>query len=155
MNDTYKELIRFKYEANLLYTETLLKEHHITFESKHDTPFRLFVKPEEYEKASTLINNLELDEREVSEESEAYIAGYEEWAEKRFVNGYFTGGTIPRWMFEKKYALWFGPVNIITGLFILYTLSTTSFDVGKAVPFFFCLVYIICGVLLTVRGFKK
>jgi hypothetical protein len=155
MDNAYQELMSFKYEANLLYTESFLAEHHIPFESQHEAPFQLLVKPEDYNKASTLVKSLDLDESLVDEESDGYIDGYQEWADKRYVTGYFTGGVIPRWMFEKKYAVWFGPVNIITGLFMLYTLSDIEFSLGLLVPLLLYSAYLFCGVLMTIRGFKK
>jgi len=156
MEVVYQELIRFNYEANLLYTQGILSQNHIVSQSTTDGPFVLLVKPEDHQKAITLINTLDIDESDVSEDNDGYIAGYEEWADKRFVNGYFTGGRIPCWMFDKHYAKWFGPVNVITGLFLLYTLTTDAFNISDIlIQLLFCIIYIICGVFLTIRGFTQ
>ena len=151
-----QQLIRFKYEANLLYTQGILSQNGISFQTDETDPLSLLVKPEDHQKAAALVQGLNLDESEVNEENDGYIAGYEEWADKRFVNGYFTGGKIPLWMFDKRYARWFGPVNIISGLFLLYMISSADFSLsGALVQLFLCLVYIVCGILLTIRGFSK
>src|SRR5476651_1353411 len=99
MDASYKEITSFKFQANLLFAESVLQQKKIPFESEGDILFKLFVKEEDYSKALEVINNLNLDESEVDPESDGYIAGYEEWADKRYVNGYFTGGVIPRWMY--------------------------------------------------------
>lgn len=155
MDVNYQEVTRFKYEANLLYVQGILSQNHIAFRNNQESPFLVSVKPEDHAKASGLIKDLNLDESEVNENSDGYIAGYEEWADKRFVNGYFTGGNIPRWMFDKKYARWFGPVNMITGLFMLAPLMAGLFNLQGVVQFLIGVVNIICGVLLTIRGFKR
>lgn len=156
MENAYQELVHFKYQANLLYVETVLSKNGISFQSNEGAPFVLSVHPKDKNQASALITDLNLDESEVDENNEGYIAGYEEWADKRFVNGYFTGGKIPYWMFDKRYARWYGPVNVISGLFLLYMISSDDFNLQAVlIPLFLCLVYLVCGVLLTMRGFSK
>ena len=155
MDDTYKELTGFKYEANLLYAASILKNKKINFEIEDKTSFKLFVKPEDHTKALSIINGLELDESEVNEDSDGYLEGYKEWTDKQYVNGYFTGGVIPTWMYGKKYAKYFGPIFFISGLFAIFMIGLSGSFLASIPALFIFSIYTVCGALMTMKGFKK
>jgi len=164
MDASYKEVTSFKFQANLLFAESVLQEKKIPFKSKGGALFKLFVKEEDYSRALEVIYNLNLDESEVDPESDGYIAGYEEWADKRYVNGYFTGGVIPRWMYSKVYAQYYGIFIIASSIFYFFvilndgdaaTYSNIDFSWGVSIPILTYIGYFICGILLIIRGFKS
>jgi hypothetical protein len=149
MDDAYQELKSFKFQANLLYAASILKKKRVDFKSDED---KLFVKPQDHAKALAIIDKLDLDESPVSDESDGYLEGYKEWTDKQYVNGYFTGGKIPNWMNSKMYAKYFGPYFLLTGVFIL---AVSGFKIESAGQIFLVLLYSGCGLLMTIRGFKK
>lgn len=158
MDNSYTELISCKYQANLLYTESILKKENIAFTNEDGPPFKLYVKTEDYAKALSVVENLNLDESDVDDESDGYIEGYKEWSDKQFVSGYFTGGTIPRWMYSKKYATYFGPFFLLTGILCFIPSAIrlyNEFNVDGVLPFLITLIYLLCGMLMTIRAFKK
>ena len=158
MDDSYKELISCKYQVNLRYTESILKKKKIAYINKDDQPFKLYVKTEDYAKALSIVENLNLDESDVDDESDGYIEGYKEWSDKQFVSGYFTGGTIPRWMYSKKYATYFGPFFLLTGILFLIPYAMhlyNEFNINGGLTFLIMLIYPFCGMLMTIRAFKK
>jgi len=167
MDEQYQELKSFKYEVNLLYAESVLKKNGIDFKSEEGTVYKLLVLPADNAKALNLIDQLELDDSDVNTDSDGYIDGYTEWADKQFVTGYFTGGRIPLWMYNKTYAKFYGPFLLVTAaLYLILPFSLSEFgsvadinsitDKGSvlmAIAEF--LLYVVCGILLTIKGFRK
>lgn len=149
MDDTYQELKSFKFQANLMYVAGVLRDEEIDYKSEGD---KLFVRSEDHAKALAIVDKLDLDESPVSDESDGYISDYQEWTDKQYVSGYFTGGKIPYWMNSIVFAKYFGPYLLLIGVFLLWR---WDFSVGDIIPMLFMSVYFICGLLLTYRAYKK
>jgi hypothetical protein len=152
MDNAYKELSQFKYEANLLYAKSILERQNIEFKSEDDITFKLFVKAEQYTSALNIVNTLQLDESDVSSECYGYINGYIEWIDNQYVSGYFTGGNIPIWMYGKTYAQFYGPIILITGV---YYIAACIFDGNNLLGTLIFLPHLYCGYLLILKGLKK
>jgi len=151
MEDIYQELKSFKFQANLMYVASILRDEEIDYKSEDD---KLFVRSEDHAKALAIIDKLDLDESPVSDENDGYIASYEEWTDKQYVSGYFTGGKIPYWMNSKVYAKYVGPYLLLIGIFLIWHWDF-SMSIGDIVPLLFLSVYFICGILLTYQAYKK
>ncbi len=144
--------MNFKFESNSLYALSVLEQKKIVCAYDEDASFRLFVKPEDYDDAINIVSALELDEKPVSDECDGYIQGYIEWIDKQYVNGYFTGGVIPNWMYSKLYARYAGSIYLLYAIFLLYTSIINTDNLGLM---WISLTYFIVGFLLTIKGFKK
>ncbi len=129
----------FKFTANLKYVNEYLTSKEITHQCDFENNF-LFCKEEEKEKVLILIDELNLDEREVKA-NDQLIKDYEEWDKNMYNPYYFTGGKIPFFLLEKKNFLFFGIVALIKPVgIIFYYLSEPEYGfdfIGFSLPLFF------------------
>lgn len=127
MNPEFRILHRFRFPVNLSYAFESLVDAGI-FCKKSEEQNELWVPWEDYERASGLLNEMNLDDEPLSPDSEGYIEGYEEWINKQYLPGYFTGTTRPIWFKDKVYWKYFGPGFFGLGLFIFYIIATQAIE---------------------------
>lgn len=118
MNPELRLLQRFHYPVNLTFAFDALTNAGLVA-VKNEELNELWVDWQDYEKAQFHLRNLNLDDEPISPDSEGYIEGYEEWINKQYVPGYFTGTRMPVWFKDKSYWKYFGPGLFLLGLFIL------------------------------------
>ena len=142
MNPEFRILHRFRFPVNLSYAFESLVDAGI-FCKKSEEQNELWVPWEDYERASGLLNEMNLDDEPLSPDSEGYIDGYEEWINKQYLPGYFTGTTRPIWFKDKVYWKYFGPGFLLLGLFIF------GLIVQMALEDNFSLSSVVMGVVAT------
>lgn len=118
MDPELRLLQRFRYPVNLAFAFDTLSKAGIAA-VKNEEQNELWVDWQDYERAQFQLRNLNLDDEPISPESEGYIAGYEEWINKQYLPGYFTGTRMPVWFKDKGYWKYFGPGLFLLGLFTL------------------------------------
>ncbi|MBN1953229.1 MAG: hypothetical protein JW801_18635 [Bacteroidales bacterium] len=92
-----------------------------------------------------------------------YLDGYLEWINKMYVDGYFTGGTVPHWYTYPGRPGLYGWISLLAGIILLgVTLLISYLNTGKlhkdvVGPAIFGLFFIGIGisVLVRLKGKKK
>jgi len=104
----------FKFESNLEYISSYLKEMHIP----HFADFKnrtLLSEETRKDEILKIIENLQIDESDVESEEES-IEGYKEWNENMYNAGYYTGGKSPSFNSDKSNYLAFSIITFVSGL---------------------------------------
>jgi len=104
----------FKFEANLEYISSYLKEMHIP----HFADFKnksLLSEEKTKDEILKIIADLQIDEHEVEPE-EDLIEGYKEWNENMYNPGHYTGGKSPSFNSDKNNYLTYAILTFVAGL---------------------------------------
>lgn len=104
----------FKFESNLEYISSYLKEKHIPHfvDFKNRTLLSEEIRKDEILK---IIEDLQIDENDIEPEQE-FIEGYKEWNENMYNAGYYTGGKSPSFNSDKSNYLAFSIITFVSGL---------------------------------------
>lgn len=104
----------FKFESNLAFTSSYLKERHIPHFA--DLKTRSLLSDEKTkDEILKIIEDLKIDETDV-EPDEEILEGYQEWNENRCNPGHYTGGKSPSYNYDKSNYLSLGFVTLLSGL---------------------------------------
>lgn len=104
----------FKFESNLEYISSYLKEKHIP----HFADFKnksLLSEEKTKDEILKIIADLQIDENDVEPEK-ALIEGYQEWNENMYNPGYYSGGKSPSFNFDKNNYLTYAMMTFVCGL---------------------------------------
>lgn len=127
----------FKFESNLEYISSYLKEMHIP----HFADFKnksLLSEEKTKDQILKIIADLQIDENDVEPE-EALIEGYKEWNENMYNPGYYTGGKSPSFNSDKNNYLTYAILTFISGLACLVE-ETNSKNFSKTAFWVFALI---------------
>ena len=127
----------FKFGSNALFVSQKLRANGLNSIVK-DEPnevysFQVLVKERDLEAAISLIEKLEIVESDLDPESEGYLAGHNEWNDKTYDPGHYTGGKIEHWIYNKDIWKYIAPIYLISGIGILgmAIFSFIDFDFGS------------------------
>ena len=113
----------YKYGSNALFVSQKLRENGLNSIMKdgpnEELPFQVLVKESDLELAIPLIEKLEIVESDLDPESEGYLAGHNEWNDKMYDPGHYTGGKIEHWIYNKDIWKYIAPIYLISGIGIL------------------------------------
>ncbi len=117
----------YNFESNALYVLERLHSHGINSiltptESNNRTLYKLKVDTTDFEKAKDLIEKLGVDESDVDPESEGYLESHSEWMNKIYVPGYYTGGKVKHWFYNKDIWKYLAPLYIFGGITLILML---------------------------------
>ncbi|AZA98757.1 hypothetical protein EG359_03655 [Chryseobacterium joostei] len=104
----------FKFESNLAFVSSYLKEQHIPHFADLKTKSLLSDEKTKYE-ILKIIEDLKIDEADVEPDREI-LEGYKEWNENMYNPGYYTGGKSPSFSHDKSNYLTLGFVTLLSGL---------------------------------------
>lgn len=104
----------FKFESNLAFTSSYLKERHIPHFADLKTK-SLLSDEKTKDEILKIIEDLKIDETEV-EPDEEILEGYKEWNENRCNPGHYTGGKSPSFNYDKSNYLSLGFITLLSGL---------------------------------------
>ncbi|MFI2741248.1 hypothetical protein ACG2LH_00800 [Zhouia sp. PK063] len=123
------------FEANALYIAEKLHDSEIDFLLKQVTSDSMVVYTIEIdaayiEKANHLLQEINLDETEVHPESEGFLNGHIEWTQNMYNPGYYTGGKIPHYLYNKDVWKYLIPIFSISIIFpiVMIIIFQATFD---------------------------
>jgi len=154
-----EKLITLQYSSNAYFlVESLDKigiQAKVVEQSKlQNTIYDIFVSSTDILRAKELIKELDIDDSPVDSDSVGYLEGYQEWSEKMYDPGYYTGGKTPHYLKDKSNWKFIIPYLLLGGFLLMYQLIVNgieSFDFGT---FLFAGLYIFAGISMT-RQLKK
>lgn len=152
-----KKLIEYKHSANTLYVRGVLKENGISSQIREENNLHsIFISELEFEKATLIVNELDIDETDLNSDSEGYLEGYKELIDNQYLDGYYSVGKIPRILIDKKshnyIALYFALGGIFLIINLLFNDSPTRFKL-----LIYLSIYFTLGIIwfLIVKKLKK
>ncbi len=104
----------FKFESNLEYISSYLKEMHIPHFADFKTK-SLLSEEKTKDEILKIIKDLQIDENDVEPEEEL-IEGYKEWNENMYNPGHYTGGKSPSFNSDKNNYLTYAIITFVAGL---------------------------------------
>lgn len=113
----------YKFGSNALFVSQKLRENGLNSimkdEPNEELPFQVLVRENDLDTAITLIEKLEIVEYDLDPESEGYLDGHNEWSDKMYDPGHYTGGKIEHWIYNKDIWKYIAPIYLISGIGIL------------------------------------
>jgi hypothetical protein len=142
-----KKLIEYKHSANALYVRGILKENGISSQIREENNLHsIFISELEFENATLIVNELDMDETDIDSDSEGYLEGYKELIDNQYLEGYYSAGKIPRILIDKKSHKYFALYFALGGIFLIINLifndSETRFEL-----LFYVLIYFTIGII--------
>ncbi|PIE50077.1 MAG: hypothetical protein CSA38_05220 [Flavobacteriales bacterium] len=120
----------YKYGSNALFVFQKLQDNGFSAIVKEEPdeafPFQIWVKKADLKGVMPIIERLTIVENDLDPQSEGCIEGYVEWKGNMYNAGYYTGGRIPYWLYNKKKWKYLVPVYLFCGIF--YMISFIFFD---------------------------
>ncbi len=113
-------------------------------EPNEELPFQVLVKENDLEKAIILIEKLEIVESDLDPESEGYLNGHYEWNDTMYNPGYYTGGKIEHWIYNKDNWKYFAPIYLASGIGLIGMLIFGFIDIDF-VSILWILIYLFVG----------
>lgn len=124
----------YKFGSNALFVSQKLRESGLNTimkdEPNEEYPFLILVKENDLETAIQLIEKLEIVESNLDPESEGYLSGHNEWNDKMYEPGYYTGGKAEHWIYNKDIWKYIAPIYLISGIGILVMIVFGFIDVN-------------------------
>ena len=146
-----EKVATFKYDSNALYVVESLRKSGISAKINeltisNDILFEIFVAKRDALKAKEFIDKMEIDDSLVDPASEGYIREYQEWADKMYDPGNYTGGKTPHFLLDKSNWKYFAPYFLFGGLLLVYLMIRNGFESFDFETFLFAGLYIIAGI---------
>lgn len=115
------------FESNALYVLERLRSsgiNSILTQTKSDikTIYEIKVDASDVDKAKDLIEKSGVDESDADPESEGYLEGNSEWMNKMYDPGYYTGGKVKHWFYNKDNWKYLAPLYIFGGITLILLL---------------------------------
>ncbi|MEM9650008.1 MAG: hypothetical protein AAF969_16135 [Bacteroidota bacterium] len=124
----------YKFGSNALFVSQKLRENGLNSvmkdEPHEELPFQVLVTENDLQKAITLIEKLKIVESDLDLESEGYLTGHNEWNDKMYDPGHYTGGKIEHWIYNKDIWKYIAPIYLISGIGILGMLLFGFMDIN-------------------------
>jgi hypothetical protein len=111
----------YNYQVNAVYVINALTELGITatlneVQKEETTVFEVQVDEHNLAKAITAIETMQVDDSVADADSEGYLKDHEEWSDRMYDPGYYTGGRIPHFYLDKQNWKFFAPYFLFGGL---------------------------------------
>ncbi len=149
---------KFDFEINALYAAGILSNLGINtvLEEKMEQDERKFllkVNEDVADKATSELDKIDFDET-CNPESDGAIEGYNEWSDRMYDPGYYTGGRIPRFLLDKTNWKFFAPLYLASGLIMLYFMLRNAEDGLDLETLLWCGLFVFAGYSM-LRQLKK
>ena len=143
-----KKLIEYKHSANTLYVRETLKENGISCQIREDNNLHsIYISELNFEKAALIVKKLDLDETDINSDSEGYLEGYNEMIDNQYLEGYYSGGKIPRIMINKQSRKYFVLYFSLGASFLIPCLLFTESAIQLKLLFYGS-IYFAIGIIL-------
>ncbi|AXP82996.1 hypothetical protein CJ739_3938 [Mariniflexile rhizosphaerae] len=113
----------YKFGSDALFVSQKLRENGLNSiikdEPNETLPFQVLVHEGDLDTAIPIIEKLEIVESDLDPESEGYLVGHNEWNDKMYDPGHYTGGNIEHWIYNKDIWKYIAPIHLISGIGIL------------------------------------
>ncbi len=134
----------YKFGSNALFVSQKLRENGLNSiikdEPNADYPFQVLVTENDLETAKPLIEKLKIIETDLDPESEGYLSGYNEWNDKMYDPGHYTGGKIEHWFYNKDIWKYIAPIYLLGGTgvigMVIFGNMSISFETGMWVTLY-------------------
>ncbi|MFZ4740253.1 MAG: hypothetical protein ACOYLE_03735 [Bacteroidales bacterium] len=117
--------------------------------------FEIFVTKRDALKAKEFIDKMEIDDSPVDPASDGYIMEYQEWTDKMYDPGNYTGGKTPHFLLDKSNWKFLAPYFLFGGLLLVYLMIKNGFESFDFETFLFSGLYIIAGISMIWQIKKK